>query len=89
MPTRPRSCCTWANRSTWAALPPLPKPLVYADHAVVDGGGFDGKSPSHSVPELYDPRAHAAAARGKDIYDSTLAEVQDELKPMLDKLKKP
>jgi creatinine amidohydrolase len=69
-------------------LPPLPKPLLYADHAVVDGGGFDGKNPTHSVPEIYDPRKHAAAARGKDIYDIALAEIQDELEPMLAKLRK-
>jgi hypothetical protein len=62
---------------------------VYADHAVVDGGGYDGKSPSHSVPDIYDPRRHGAAAHGKAIYDTALVELQYVLKPMLAQLKEP
>jgi creatinine amidohydrolase len=64
-------------------LPALPEPLAYANHAVVDGGGFDGKSPDHLVPERCDPRRQASAGRGRELYDITIAEIEDELKPLL------
>lgn len=67
-------------------LPPVSDPLAYANHAVVDGGGFDGKNPDHIVPERQDPRLQASAKRGRELYDITIAEIEDEIKPLLAKL---
>jgi creatinine amidohydrolase len=51
------------------ALPPLPHPLRYADHGIVDGAAFDGApQPDFRLPDAHDPR-HASAAEGTKIVE--------------------
>jgi len=66
-----------------SALPPLPQPMRYSDFAIVDGGGFDGKTPDHIVPPKYDPRREASAARGTAILQQTADEIAAEVQAML------
>ena len=66
-----------------SALPPLPQPMRYADFAIVDGGGFDGKTPDHTVPAKYDPRRQATAPRGAAILQQTADEIAAEVQAML------
>jgi creatinine amidohydrolase len=66
-----------------SALPPLPQRLRYADFAIVDGGGFDGKTPDHTMPDKYDPRRQATAPRGAAILQQTADEIAAEVQAML------
>lgn len=64
-------------------LPPDGTELRYIDHAVVDGGGFDGQSPSHTVPEEYDPRRRSTAELGKQSFVAACDQIAGEVKGML------
>jgi len=61
-------------------LPPLPEPLLYSDHAVVDHAGFTGQSPDRQVNDHSDPRKNASSERGKEfrrlIVEEMVAEVE-------------
>ena len=64
-------------------LPPAGTQLRYIDHAVVDGGGFDGKSPSHTVPEQYDPRHRSTADLGRKSFEAACEQIAGEVNKML------
>lgn len=64
-------------------LPPAGDELRYVDHAVVDGGGFDGKSPTHRVPAESDPRRRSTAELGEQVFASACEQIAREVKEML------
>lgn len=66
-----------------SALPPLSQRLRYTDFAIVDGGGFDGKTADHTVPDQYDPRRQATAPRGSAILQQTADEIAAEVQAIL------
>ena len=66
-----------------SALPPLSQRLRYTDFAIVDGGGFDGKTVDHTVPDQYDPRLQATAPRGSAILQQTADEIATEVQAIL------
>ena len=67
-----------------ASLPPADKPMRYKDHAIVDGPGFDGRGRSDHVVED-DPRKNASAAKGRALFETTVAEFTAIIKGLLQK----
>ena len=72
-----------------SALPPVTQSLRYAEHAVVDGGGFDGKTPDHILPERCDPRQNASAGHGEQIFRANCDRLEREVRSMLNKIASP
>jgi creatinine amidohydrolase len=67
-----------------STLPSLPAKLRYADYAVVDGPGFDGRGPTDkTLDPAEDPRLHATAARGREIFVHTVEEIAAEVEKLL------
>jgi hypothetical protein len=69
-----------------AQLPPAGTELRYIDHAVVDGGGFDGKSPSHTLSAKYDPRRRSTPELGQQTFLAACEQIAGEVKETLAKV---
>lgn len=68
-------------------LPPKFRRMKYTDFAVVDGPGFDGKSPGDGyLTPAQDPRFHASAELGRTSVDKTIREIAREVKEILKSL---
>jgi creatinine amidohydrolase len=59
-------------------LPPRNQPFHYADFAIVDGPGFDGKGRPDKVVED-DPRRNPSPERGKEIFQTIVGELSEEI----------
>ena len=67
------------------ALPPAAQPIRYADYAIVDGVGFDGKGrPDHVLQN--DPRTKATAERGQDAFARSLERLAKKVTAALGEL---
>ena len=66
-----------------SALPTGTERLRYVDHAVVDGGGFDGKTPDHTLPEQYDPRRHSSPEHGRQGFQMACNRIEQQVRAVL------
>jgi creatinine amidohydrolase len=65
-------------------LPPSDEPLRYQEWGIVDSDTFRGRpTPDHTLRAEADPRLHASAERGRQIYAQTVAEVEDAVRQAL------
>ncbi len=70
------------------ALPKTRRPLRYADFAIVDGPGFDGRGPADkTVPDQDDPRRASSPARGKGLHKRIVNEIIKEVRALLKECK--
>ena len=70
-----------------SALPALPEPLRNRDWAIVDSDTFSGNpTPEHTLRPGADPRLHASAERGRQVYEETVTEIEGIVRTALEEL---
>ncbi|MEE9306940.1 MAG: creatininase family protein [Spirochaetia bacterium] len=66
---------------------PSEGPLPYKEFAIVDAEAFRGRpAPGYAAREEYDPRRKSSVETGRNIFETTLSEITDQLSQLISEL---